>query len=73
MDFEQLNQSGWAKTYLLVDESTQKAALIDPVYDFMENYLTAISQRGLELQYAIATHTLSFHITYSHPVFSRSE
>ena len=72
MDFEQLNQSGWAKTYLLVDESTQKAALIDPVYDYMETYLTAISQRGLELQYAIATHTHADHITACYSLRERT-
>ncbi|MBT5844145.1 MAG: MBL fold metallo-hydrolase, partial [Euryarchaeota archaeon] len=35
MNFEQLNTSGWAKTYLVVDADSQKAALIDPVYDFV--------------------------------------
>lgn len=63
MNFEQLNTSGWAKTYLVVDADSQKAALIDPVYDFVDIYLEALNKRGLELEYAIATHTHADHIT----------
>ena len=39
MEFEQLNESGWAKTYLLADTESKIAALIDPVFDFMDSYL----------------------------------
>jgi len=63
MHFEQLNQSGWAKTYLLVDSDTQMAALVDPVYDFMNEYLALIETRNLSLHYAIATHTHADHIS----------
>ena len=63
MNFEQLNLSGWAKTYLLVDSDSKNAALIDPVYDFLGGYLTLIESRGLTLQYAIATHTHADHIS----------
>jgi len=63
MSFEQLNQSGWAKTYLLVDSDTQVAALVDPVYDFMDEYLSVLEARGLTLQYTIATHTHADHIS----------
>lgn len=63
MDFEQLNQTGWAKTYLLADLEKKVAALIDPVFDFMEDYLTLLKDRGLSLQVAFATHTHADHIT----------
>ena len=63
MNFEQLNQSGWAKTYLLVDSDSQMAAIIDPVYDFMNEYLALIESRNLTLHYAIATHTHADHIS----------
>ena len=63
MHFEQLNQSGWAKTYLLVDSDTQMAALVDPVYDFMNEYLALIETRNLSLHCAIATHTHADHIS----------
>ena len=33
MRFEQLNEGVWAMTYLVVDEVSNQAALIDPVYD----------------------------------------
>ena len=39
MRVEQLNSDGWAKTYLLVDDDSKDAILIDPVYDFTEHYL----------------------------------
>ena len=63
MRFEQLNEGVWAMTYLIVDEDTNKAALVDPVYDFLSNYIELIDSQGLELVYAIATHTHADHIT----------
>ncbi|MCH1539948.1 MAG: MBL fold metallo-hydrolase [Candidatus Poseidonia sp.] len=63
MHFEQLNEEGWAMTYLVVDESTNMAALIDPVFDFMDAYVSRIAKEGLTLQYVIATHTHADHIT----------
>lgn len=63
MHFEQLNQSGWAQTYLLVDTVSKKAALIDPVYDFMDEYLNVLEERDLNLDFAVATHTHADHIT----------
>ena len=63
MEFEQLNESGWAKTYLLADTESKIAALIDPVFDFMDTYLKMLEQRGFSLGFAIATHTHADHIT----------
>ena len=57
MRFEQLNEGVWAMTYLIVDETTKEAALVDPVYDFMDNYTSLLNAQGLKLVYAIATHT----------------
>ncbi|MBL6886445.1 MAG: MBL fold metallo-hydrolase, partial [Candidatus Poseidonia sp.] len=31
MRFEQLNEGVWAMTYLIADEATNEAALVDPV------------------------------------------
>ncbi len=61
MRVEQLNDNGWAMTYLLVCESSGKAALIDPVWDNLSSYESALE--GLDLTYAIATHTHADHIT----------
>ncbi|MEL0311882.1 MAG: MBL fold metallo-hydrolase, partial [Candidatus Poseidoniales archaeon] len=63
MRFEQLNEGVWAMTYLIVDEETNEAALVDPVYDFMQQYVDLIEKDGLTLVYVIATHTHADHIT----------
>ncbi len=63
MRFEQLNEGVWAMTYLIVDESTKLAALVDPVYDYLESYIERLERDGLTLVYAIATHTHADHIT----------
>ena len=63
MRFEQLNEGVWAMTYLIVDESTGQAALVDPVYDFMDSYVALLERENLTLVYAIATHTHADHIT----------
>ena len=63
MRFEQLNEGVWAMTYLVVDESTKQAALVDPVYDFMQQYVDLLTHEGLTLVYVIATHTHADHIT----------
>ena len=44
-------------TYLVVDESTKQAALVDPVYDFMQQYVDLLAHEDLTLVYVIATHT----------------
>ncbi|MDP6869803.1 MAG: MBL fold metallo-hydrolase [Candidatus Poseidoniaceae archaeon] len=63
MRVEQLNEGMWAMTYLVVCEETSKAALIDPVWDNISDYVTLLEEDNLELQYAIATHTHADHIT----------
>ena len=63
MRFEQLNEGVWAMTYLVVDESTKQAALVDPVYDFMQQYVDLLAHEDLTLVYVIATHTHADHIT----------
>ena len=63
MRVEQLNEGIWAMTYLVECESSAKATLIDPVWDNMSDYLSVIEERGLSLEYAMATHTHADHIT----------
>ena len=63
MQMLQLNDSGWAKTYLIYDESSRKSAIIDPVYDYIENYMEKISEMKLDLEMCIANHTHADHIT----------
>ena len=63
MQMQQLNTEGWAKTYLIWDDESKEAAIIDPVYDFTNSYLVTIEQLDLTLTMCIATHTHADHIT----------
>ena len=72
MDIEQMNDTGWAKTYLLTDNNSKSAGLIDPVYDFMEHYLEVLETRGLSLEFVVATHTHADHITACYSLRERS-
>lgn len=52
-------------TYLLADEATHEAVLIDPVLEQAERDLTLIAQLGLKLVAALDTHVHADHITAS--------
>jgi sulfur dioxygenase len=52
-------------TYLLVDENTREAVIIDPVASHIENYIAMIKQHNLHLKYALETHVHADHITAS--------
>jgi sulfur dioxygenase len=50
-------------TYLLADDETREAALIDPVLEEAERDLEIIAQLGLTLTYVLDTHIHADHIT----------
>lgn len=50
-------------TYLLGDEKSSEALLIDPVIDQLDGYLTLLEQLSLKLTVAVDTHTHADHIT----------
>lgn len=50
-------------TYLLADESSGKAALIDPVLNNVDTYIQMIQMLGLKLELGIDTHVHADHIT----------
>lgn len=52
-------------TYLLVDEASREAVLIDPVASHIENYIAMINQHGLNLKFSLETHVHADHITAS--------
>jgi len=60
---EQLNQQGWARTYLVLCEDSSKAALIDPIWENLESDLSLLKSRGLVLKMVIGTHTHADHIS----------
>lgn len=52
-------------TYLLVDENTREAVIIDPVASHVDEYIAMIKQDNLHLKYALETHVHADHITAS--------
>jgi len=53
----------WTYTYLLGDESSGEAVLIDPVIDQVERDIKLLDELGLKLVYTIDTHAHADHIT----------
>lgn len=52
-------------SYLLWDEKTRQAALIDSVKEQLERDIKLIKQLGLELRYTLETHIHADHVTAS--------
>jgi glyoxylase-like metal-dependent hydrolase (beta-lactamase superfamily II)/rhodanese-related sulfurtransferase len=50
-------------TYLLADEQTRDAVLIDPVLEQLERDVTLLAELGLELRYVLETHVHADHVT----------
>jgi sulfur dioxygenase len=64
--FRQLfDKRSWTYTYILADEETREAVIIDPVIDQVERDLKIIEQCELKMLYAINTHVHADHITGS--------
>ena len=50
-------------TYLLADEATRQAVLIDPVLDEVETYKSLLASLNLTLIYTLETHVHADHVT----------
>ena len=50
-------------TYLIADEASAEAVLIDPVIEHIDSYLTLINALGFKLTYSLETHVHADHIT----------
>jgi glyoxylase-like metal-dependent hydrolase (beta-lactamase superfamily II) len=57
------DQASCSFTYLLIDEPSRHAALIDPVSEHIERDLALVRQLGAKLRYVLETHTHADHIT----------
>jgi glyoxylase-like metal-dependent hydrolase (beta-lactamase superfamily II)/rhodanese-related sulfurtransferase len=55
----------WTYTYLLADEESGEAVLIDPVIDQVERDIKVLNELGLRLIYTLDTHAHADHITGS--------
>ncbi len=52
-------------TYLIADEATSEAAIIDPVKEQLQRDVLLIKQLGFNLKYVLETHVHADHITSS--------
>jgi len=66
MLFRQLfDQDTWTYSYLLADETTGEAILIDPVVEKADRDRRLIEELGLRLLYTLETHVHADHVTGS--------
>lgn len=59
------DQDTWTYTYILFDEKTKEAAIIDSVKEQFARDKKYINELGLRLKYALETHVHADHITAS--------
>lgn len=50
-------------TYVLGDERTRRAVVIDPVRERVDEVLAVLAEAGLELEYTLETHVHADHVT----------
>lgn len=66
MIFEQtIDPQSSTFTYLLADEESRQAILIDPVRDRVDEHVARLSELQLELLYSVDTHAHADHVTGS--------
>lgn len=64
MLFRQLfDYDTWTYTYLVADENTKEALLVDPVLEQVDRDRTLLQELGLTLKYCLETHVHADHIT----------
>jgi glyoxylase-like metal-dependent hydrolase (beta-lactamase superfamily II)/rhodanese-related sulfurtransferase len=64
MNFRQLlDPASSTYTYLLADEETREAVLIDPVREQLRRDMQLLQELGLDLAYALETHVHADHVT----------
>ncbi len=62
----------WTYTYLLWDEKTKEAALIDSVAEQVDRDMQHIDELGLKVKYLFETHIHADHITGAGPIRKRT-
>jgi len=59
-------------SYLLIDEATRQAALLDPVREHLDRDLALIGELELDLRYVLETHVHADHVTSAAAVGERT-
>lgn len=72
MLFKQLNPHS-CQTYLIVDDETNKACLVDPVLEHVDDYLRIIAEDNVHLSWVVDTHTHADHISGSPAISDRAD
>lgn len=73
MIFRQLfDHDTFTYTYLLADDKTRQAALIDTVLEHSNSYVTLLQQLNLQLILTLETHTHADHITASNALHEKT-
>ncbi len=62
----------WTYTYLVADEATREAALIDPVREQIDRDLGLVHELGLTLRYVLETHVHADHVTSAGAIRART-
>jgi len=64
MIFRQLfDEATWTYTYIVADDATKEALIIDAVLEKVERDAALIAELGFKLKYAVETHVHADHIT----------
>jgi sulfur dioxygenase len=66
------DQNSCTFTYLLIDETTRQAALIDPVREQLERDLTLVHELHVQLRYVLETHVHADHVTSAAAIVQRT-
>ena len=62
--FKQMfDEATFTLTYLIADEASKEAVLIDPVIEHIDHYLDLVKSLGFKLTYSLETHVHADHIT----------
>ncbi len=61
--FQRLDPESCTYTYILVDESSRKAVLIDPVREQVDRDLALLDEHQLTLEWILETHVHADHVT----------
>jgi cysteine desulfurase / selenocysteine lyase len=63
--FEVLQPDSSCRSYLIADPEAKLAAIVDPIRERVDDYLTTLTEKGWKLVHTIETHTHADHLSGS--------